>query len=89
MIALFVIVMMIIDIMIVGVFLVKAITSIGFSKTASGRCFWLLMTSITLGYILIAYKIIILDYFDSGISILYYPIVITVIYWLISKFKKR
>ena len=89
MVALFVVFMMILDVMIVGVFFMKSIKSIGASKTTLGRCFWILMTSITVGYTFLFYKVVVLEFFESGISILFYPPVVTFFYWLIPKFKKR
>lgn len=89
MVALFVIAMMIIDIMIVGVLFVRSIKGIVDSKSIEGRLFWLIMTLVTVVYAIMFYKVAIVEFFDSGFSILFYPPVITFIYWVITKLKKR
>lgn len=89
MVALFVVVMMILDAMIVGVLFVRSIKGIVASKSTSAKLFWAIMTFITVAYVLILYKVAVVEFFDSGISILFYPPVITFFYWLISKFKQR
>lgn len=89
MVALFVIAMIIIDIMIVGVFFARSIRGIVDSKSITGRLFWLIMTLITVVYAILFYRAVIVEYFESGFSILFYPPVITFIYWVITKCKKR
>lgn len=84
---LLVIVLMIVDIMIVGVLLVKAIQSIFRSKSITGALFWLVILAVIVVYAIAFYNVAILGFFDRGISILFYPVVFTAVYWILKKIK--
>ena len=81
--------LMILDIMIVGVLLVKAIQSIFRSKSIIGALFWLVILAVIVVYAIAFFNVAILGFFDQGISILFYPVVFTVVYWMLNKIKSR
>lgn len=84
---LLVIALMIVDIMIVGVLLVKAIQSIFRAKSITGALFWLVILAVIIVYAIAFFNVAILGFFDRGISILFYPVVFTVVYWILKKIK--
>ena len=84
---LLVIALMIVDIMIVGVLLVKAIQSIFRAKSITSVLFWLVILSVIVVYAIAFFNVAILGFFDRGISILFYPVVFTVVYWILKKIK--
>ena len=84
---LLILVLMIVDIMIVGVLLVKAIQSIFRAKSITGALFWLVILAVIVVYAIAFFNVAILGFFDRGISILFYPVVFTVVYWILKKIK--
>lgn len=89
MIMLLVLALMIVDIMIVGVLLVKTIQSIFRAKSITGALFWLVILAVIVVYAITFFNVAILGFFDQGISILFYPVVFTVVYWILKKIKSR
>ena len=89
MIMLLVLALMIVDIMIVGVLLVKTIQSIFRAKSITGALFWLVILAVIVVYAIAFFNVAIIGFFDQGISILLYPVVFTVVYWMLNKIKSR
>lgn len=87
MVYLFVIALTIFDLMIVFTYGVKVIKSLIDSKTISGKLFWAVIFLILIVYIIQFYQIAIMEFFESGISILFYPPIIVLVYLILNKIK--